>query len=75
MIWRLSELEAPLSLYPLQEGFQVGQSCPHTTLILQEGINALRESRSKAYAASLDIRLAFGTVLHAALLVMLHRKV
>ena len=74
IILRISELDPPPTLNPLQGGFRAGHSCSHTGLILQEAITAIREAGSKAYVAFLDVRKAFDTVWHDALLVKLHRK-
>lgn len=74
VIWRISELDTPPTLNPLQGGFKVGHSCSHTALILQEAITSAREAGSKAYVAFLDVKKAFDTVWHAGLLVKLHQK-
>ena len=42
---------------------------------MQEAITSIREAGSKAYVAFLDVRKAFDTVWHDALLVKLYHKV
>ena len=74
VIWRISELNPPPTLNPLQGSFIIGHSCSHTALILQEAISSIREAGSKAYVAFLDVKKAFYTVWHAGLLVKLHQK-
>ena len=74
VIWRISELNPPPTLNPIQGGFKIGHSCSHTALILQEAISSVREAGSKAYVAFLNIKKAFDTVWHAGLLVKLHQK-
>ena len=69
------ELISPvLPVNPLQGGFHPGHSCLHSTFILQETINHLRERKKKAYVAFLDVSKAFNTVWHEGLLVKLHHK-
>ena len=66
--------ESPPSLNPLQGGFQPKLSCLHTALVLQEGIQHVREAGMKAFVAFLDVRKAFDTVWHKGLLVKAFRK-
>ena len=54
-------------LHPLQGGFRQGFSSLHTSLILQEGIEECKSTRSKAFIAFLDARKAFDTVWHSGL--------
>ena len=74
VLLRISELDPPPTLNPLQGGFRAGYSCSHMAFLLQEAIIETRSSGGKAFVAFLDVRKAFDTVWHEGLLVKLMNK-
>ena len=70
----LKRLLKVISLNPLQGGFREGLSCCHTSFILQEAIQSIRDSKRKAYVDFLDAQKAFDTVWHEGLFVKLIRS-
>ena len=74
VLLRISELDPPPTLNPLQGRFRAGYSCSHMAFLLQEAIIETRSSGGKAFVAFLDVRKAFDTVWHEGLLVKLMNK-
>ena len=76
MLLQLHSTDPPrlLTINPLQGGFHPHLGCLHTTFILQETIQHLREHGRKAFVAFLDVKKVFDTVLHEGVLVKLHGK-
>ena len=70
----LKRLQKVISLNPLQGGFREGLSCSHTSFILQEAVQSIRDNNLKAYVAFLDAQKAFDTVWHEGLFVKLIRS-
>ena len=48
---RISQLDPPPVLNPLQGGFHTDHSCSHSAFVLQEAIQSLRDAGKKAYVA------------------------
>lgn len=75
IIGRLNRQENPPQLNSLQGGSRLGHSCLLSGFIFQEATASVRGNKRKVYTAFLDVRKAFDTVWHHALMIKALQKV